>query len=66
MAGSKEVIAAIRDKASKWQAEKEKELLRQVFFLKHVTTRSNKLSSQFLDNTYIDVVNQLDNIKGLK
>ena len=64
MAKSDEVIAEIKAKAENWKGEKELELLRHVAFLKNVTSSENELSEKFLENTYIDVVTQIDNIKG--
>ena len=62
---SQKVINGLRDKAASWKASKEKEIIRQVLFFKNITTRSNKLSSTFLNSSYSDVVKQIENIKAL-
>jgi len=59
------IIEELRKKAATWQKEKEDEIIKQVIFLKNITTRSSKLSSTFLDSSYIDVAKQLDNIKSV-
>jgi len=61
---SEEKVAAIKEKLKKWSAQKEKDLLRQVVLLKRLTSKENKITTDFTNSVYNNIVSDVDSLRG--